>query len=287
MLRDYYILTKPGIIRGNLITTLGAFLFASKGEVEATLLLTTLLGVCMIIASACVFNNFIDKDIDRKMSRTKDRALAKSSIEAQHAITFGAAIGLGGLVVLGIFVNTLTMLLGVLAFFTYVVLYGLAKRRSEHGTLVGSIPGALPVVAGYVAVTSSIDKTALILFLILIFWQMPHFYSIAIFRKKEYEAAGLPMLPISRGVKNTKKQISAYIILFFVAVSSLYVFNFAGITYQIIMSLITAFWLYKSLQGFSLKGAKNDNPWAVSLFKVSLSVLLIFSVLIAFDNYLP
>lgn len=287
MLRDYYILTKPGITRGNLITTTGAFLFASKDEVEAALLLTTGLGVSMIIASACVFNNFIDKDIDRKMSRTKDRALAKSSIKIQNAITFGSVIGLCGLVILGVFVNTLTMLLGILAFFTYVVLYGIAKRRSEHGTLVGSIPGALPVVAGYVAVTNNIDKTALILFLILVFWQMPHFYSIAIFRKKEYEAAGLPMLPIIRGNKNTKIQISAYIVLFFLAVSSLYVFNFAGVTYQIIMSLIAAFWLYKSLKGFSLRGAKYDNPWAVSLFKVSLSVLLIFSTLIALDNYLP
>lgn len=287
MLKDYYILTKPGIIRGNLITTMGAFLFASKGEVEAVLLLATLLGVSMVIASACVFNNFIDKDIDKKMSRTKNRALARSSIKTQHAIAFGSAVGLGGLAILGVFVNTLTMLLGVLAFFSYVVLYGVAKRRSEHGTLVGSIPGALPIVAGYVAVINNLDKTALILFLILVLWQMPHFYSIAIFRKKEYEAAGLPMLPITRGVKNTKIQICTYIFLFFLAASSLYIFNFAGVTYQIIMSLITAFWMYKSLKGLGIRGDKNNNPWAVSLFKVSLSVLLIFSTLIAFDSYLP
>lgn len=288
MLRDYYLMTKPGIIRGNLITVAGAFLFASKGDIDVLLFASTVIGIALVIASACVFNNYIDRDIDRVMQRTKERALAKSSIKNRDALIFGVLIGFTGLTVLACFVNILTATLGVFAIFAYVVLYGFAKRRSEHGTLVGSISGALPITAGYVAVTGKFDAVSAILFLILVFWQMPHFYSIAIFRMKEYQAAKLPMLPIKRGILNTKIQMTVYIIIFFLAVSSLYILGHAGVTYQILMTLIITFWFFTAINGFKIKkNRKQDVAWSIRMFKVSLRVLASFSFIIAIDNFLP
>ncbi|MBI5357744.1 protoheme IX farnesyltransferase [Candidatus Saccharibacteria bacterium] len=280
-------MTKPGIIRGNLITAIGAFLFASKGEVNVGLFIYAMAGIALVIASACVFNNYIDRDIDRAMERTKQRALAKSSIKPVNALIFGTIIGLAGLIILGVFVNTLTMALGFLAFLVYVILYGFTKRRSEHGTLVGSISGALPITAGYTSVAGKIDEVALILFFILVFWQMPHFYSIAIFRMKEYQAAKLPMLPIKKGILNTKIQITIYLLFFFMAVSWLYIQGHASATYQVIMTLATAFWLGTTIKGFEIKNNKDDKAWAISMFKVSLNVLALFSFVIAIDNFLP
>lgn len=288
MLKDYYQMVKPGIIRGNLITVIGAFLFASQGEVDVLLFISTVIGIGLVIASACVFNNYTDREIDRVMQRTKERALAKSTINTRDALIFGVLIGLTGLTVLACFVNILTAILGIFAIFAYVVLYGFAKRRTEHGTLVGSISGALPITAGYVAVTGKFDAVSAILFLILVFWQMPHFYSIAIFRMKEYQAAKLPMLPIKRGILNTKIQMTVYMIIFFLAVSSLYILEYTGVTYQILMTFAVTIWFFNAISGFKIKdNIKADIAWAVGMFKISLRVLAFFSFIIAIDNFLP
>ena len=153
---------------------------------------------------------------------------------------------------------------------------------------MGSVSGALPITAGYVAVTGKFDAVSTILFLILVFWQMPHFYSIAIFRMKEYQAAKLPMLPIKSGILNTKIQMTVYIIIFFLAVSSLYILGHAGVTYQILMTLIITFWFFTAINGFKIKNnRKKDVGWSIGMFRVSLKVLASFSFIIALDNFLP
>ncbi len=139
--KDYYNLMKPGIIYGNLLTTIGGFLFASKDHIDISLLIFTLLGTSLIIGSACVFNNYIDRDIDVKMDRTKKRALVSGIIKPLQALVFGAVIGLVGLAILIVHTNGLVVLIGSLAFLIYVVFYGISKRRSVHGTLVGSLAG--------------------------------------------------------------------------------------------------------------------------------------------------
>ncbi len=161
--KAYYQLTKPGIIYGNLLNTASGFLLASKWHFGFGLLLATLGGTALVIASACVINNFLDREIDAKMARTKKRALVSGSISGPRALICASLLGLLGFVILGVRTNRLTFGLGVLALFTYVVLYGIAKRRSVHGTVVGSIAGALPPVAGYTAVTNHLDSGALIL----------------------------------------------------------------------------------------------------------------------------
>ncbi len=278
MLRAYYALTKPGIIYGNLITTAAGFFLASRGAINLGLLIAIVAGTSLVIASACVFNNYIDRSIDVVMERTKRRALVAGTISAPRALVFGVILGLLGGFVLLRYTNWLTFAIGIIAFVDYVVLYGVAKRRSVHGTIVGSIAGAAPVVAGYTAVTGRLDAAAVILFLILVFWQMPHFYAIAIYRLKDYKAAQLPVLPAARGIRATKVQIVVYMAAFMAATLALSVYGYTGYVYTIGMIVIGLVWLGKGIAGFS---SANDTKWARQVFLFSLVVLLSFSILVS------
>ncbi len=282
--KAYYQLTKPGIIYGNLLNTAAGFLLVSKWHFGFGLLLATLGGTALVIASACVINNYIDRKIDVKMARTKKRALVTGSISGRSALAYASLLGLLGFVILGAYTNRLTFGLGVVALFTYVVLYGITKRRSVHGTVVGSIAGALPPVAGYTAVTNHLDGGALILFLILACWQMPHFYAIAMYRFNDYKAAGLPVLPVKKGIRTTQVQIVLYIIAFTVAVLALTAWGYTGYTYAAVMGSLGIIWLLRAMQGFK---AVDDKVWARKMFLFSLIIILTLAIMLAIGPLLP
>ncbi|MGB4758981.1 MAG: heme o synthase [Candidatus Saccharimonadales bacterium] len=280
----YYQLTKPGIVYGNLLSVIAGFFIAATGtNVHWGLFIAVMAGVALVIAASCVFNNYLDRNIDSKMKRTSKRALVQGTIPTRSALLYATVLAVWGFVILGVFVNILTLLLGVLAMQLYVIVYGYVKRRSWHGTLVGTIPGALPIVAGYTAVTNELDALAWTLFLFMAIWQMPHFYAIAIYRKDEYAAAGIPVVSIVKGVRFTKITISIYItilavfmsILLFLSVfPTVYGFEinlFAVILFVFILIIFR--WLYIALSGFS---SSNDNKWARQVFGFSLIVLLGF-----------
>lgn len=284
-LKTYYYLTKPGIIYGNALAALAGFLLASKSHIDFWLLLAVLLGVSLVIASGCVFNNYIDRGIDEKMSRTKRRALVRGVIKGRHALIYATFLGISGFVVLLVYTNLLTVMVGVVGLVDYVILYGYSKRRSVHGTLIGSISGATPPVAGYVAATDRLDVGAVLLFLILVFWQMPHFYAIAMYRLKDYTAAGLPVLPVERGSRVTKRSILAYIILFTTACVLLTVYGYTGYVFLIAMIVLGGVWIWKGLRGW--RDAQDDARWARGMFFHSLLVLVAFCVLISATVVLP
>lgn len=280
----YISLTKPGIIIGNLITAAGGFFLASRGNVHWLMLIVVLSGVAFGIASACVFNNYLDRDIDGKMARTKNRALVRKIVPGKNAIIFGFVLGLFGFLLLLIFHNFLTILVGILGFIFYLGLYTPLKRKTVHGTLLGSVSGATPPVAGYLAVTNKLDLTALLLFLVLVFWQMPHFYSIAIFRLKDYKNARIPVLPVKKGVFITKIQIFFYILAFAITTSALTVFGSTGYVYLFVMVFLSFIWILLALYGFM---AKDDAIWARKLFFFSLTILLGFCLLVSANVFLP
>lgn len=284
MISKYITLTKPGIIMGNLITAAGGFLFASRGSVDLWLLWATLVGIALVIASGCVANNYLDRRIDAHMARTKQRALVQGSIPVVAALTYSVVLGVLGFGLLILYTNPITVMVGVFGLFMYLVMYSIWKRRSTIGTVVGSFSGATPIAAGYLAVTGHIDTAAIILFIILILWQMPHFYAIAMYRHSEYAAASLPVLPVVKGAQLTKTYIAVYICAFLTACFSLALLNYAGIVYLVAMTILGFLWLRLALQGFK---APNDNAWARSIFKVSLRTLTLFSILIALDSFLP
>lgn len=283
-INSYYVLTKPGIIKGNLFSAAAGFLLASKGTIDLPKLLYTLIGIAFVIASGCVLNNYIDRDIDRRMKRTNKRAIVTGEISGRAALVFAGVLGVIGLCLLVILVNTLTFLLGLLGIFFYVVVYGYYKRKSVHGTLVGSISGSLPPVAGYVAVTGSIDLGAVLLFIILAAWQMPHFYAIAMFRSNDYKEASLPVLPVKKGKKRTINEIIVYISVFIIASMLLTFYGYTGLTYSAVLMIIGLWWLSIGMKGLN---AKDSDFWAKNVFKSSLFVLVIFSVMISINSIVP
>jgi protoheme IX farnesyltransferase len=283
-LNNYYQLIKPGIVRGNAITAAAGFFLASQGNINWAIFAATVGGLSLVIASACVFNNYIDRDIDKKMERTKNRALVKQSIKPASALTYGAVLGLAGFTILTVYINLLAASIALFGFFFYVVVYTFLKRRSVHGTLIGSIPGAVPPVVGYCAVTNQIDSAAVILFLILVCWQMAHFYSIGIYRAKDYKAAGLPILPVKRGFKSAQKQIIFYIFAFIGASLLLAAYGYAGYIYTGTALVLGIAWLRLGFKQFE---TANSKQWAGKMFGFSIVTLTILSVAISTTHWLP
>lgn len=277
--KAYFQLIKPGIIMGNAITAAGGFALASKADVDFGLFLTMLAGLSLIIASACVFNNYIDRDIDLKMLRTQNRPLGNGRISSQSAILFGIVLGFLGIVLLTLLVNLLTMGIAVVGWVVYVFLYSFLKYRSVHATLIGSIAGAAPPVVGYCAISNRLDMGALLIFIIVTLWQMPHFYAIAIYRLEEYAAATIPVLPLKKGVFATKVQMLCYIAAFSISSWMLSIFNYTGMCFTITVSIVSMSWLWMSIQGFR---AADDRLWARKMFIFSLIAITTICAVIPF-----
>lgn len=280
MIKTYYMLTKPGIIMGNAITTAAGFALASKGHFDYWLFFATLMGLSLIIASAGVFNNYIDREMDAKMARTKSRALVKGLISSKNALLFATFLGIIGTFILAFYTNFLTVLVAFFGFFIYLVLYAFWKYRSFYGTLVGSLAGAVPPVVGYCAVSNHLDLGALLLFAILVLWQMPHFFAIAIYHLKDYANASIPVLPVKKGMYITKIHMLLYIIAFTLTALMLTLTGYTGYLYLVIAALLGISWLGLCVRGFN---SNNDVRWARMMFAYSLVVIMALSIVIPFD----
>lgn len=288
MFKTYLSLTKPGIIIGNLIAATGGFFLASQGKPNFILYLLAMLGIALVIASGCVFNNIYDRDIDGHMSRTQSRAMVQGSISINVALVLGTFLGLVGFLLLWFFTNVSTFLLAVLGFFAYVVLYTMIyKRKNLHGTLVGSISGATPPMMGYTSMTGQVDAAALLIFAAFCAWQMPHTYAIAVFRDQDYRASRIPLLPIVKGLKATQRYNAVYIVLFMLAVLALVYFGYVGWITLTVMLGICGYWLYRNIYGFQPDDSTFDAAgWGKQLFIISIFTITIFSILISVD-YIP
>lgn len=190
--RTYYELAKPRMVYANVVVAAAAFIYASHGAASWTVGALALLGLGLVIASACTFNNYMDREMDAKMERTKCRALPSGKLSGTHALVMGALLLVAGVMLLA--ATTLAALVVALAgWVTYVFLYTPLKPHSPHALFVGALAGAVPPVVGYAAVAGTLDSTALALFLFLFVWQLPHFVAISIYRGEEYAAADVPM----------------------------------------------------------------------------------------------
>lgn len=283
-LKLYYRLAKPGIIYGNALTAAGGFLLASKGHVLFGDFLAMLVGLSLVIGSGCVANNYFDRDIDKLMNRTKKRALAAGAVNSTAAIIYSLLLGTAGLLILGIYTNRWTTWLALFGLAIYVFAYTPAKRKTVHATLIGAMAGAVPPAIGYCAASGRFDLAAGLLILILIFWQMPHFYAISIYRKQDYATAKLPVLPVVKGNRAAKLQIAGYIAAFLASAVMLSLNGYTGIIYLVVIATASLVWLRTALQGFAVS---KDGPWARRTFLQSLVVISLFSLFIGLDNWLP
>lgn len=285
MLKTYYQLAKPGIIYGNALTAAAGFFLAERGTVNWILFFLMLAGLSLVIASACIANNYIDRDIDRLMERTKHRALACGTVSGSAALISAALACLAGSALLFFFTTSAALCAALAGVFFYIVLYSLwSKRATQSGTMIGAVSGALPPVIGYSAVTGRIDLTACILFAILFFWQMPHAYAIAIRRIDDYRSAGIPVLPLARSIRRAKIQMLAYILGFAGAVYALAFREHLGIAYRSTVALLALAWIGLALLGFS---ARDATRWARTMFLFSLIVIVVWSCVTSLSPLLP
>ena len=281
-LRDYITLAKPGIIMSNLITAFGGFWLASSGNIDLWLMIYALLGITLVMASGCVLNNYLDRELDQKMERTSSRPTATGKISPSHVLVYGTILGVVGTLVLALLVNVLSALLGIIGLFVYVWVYTVwLKRTSTWSTSIGGISGAMPPVIGYCAVSNVIDPGAWILFLILFLWQPPHFWALAIRRKEEYRAAGFPLLPVVRGVFPTKVHMIRYTIMLLPISLLLYLYGYVGHYYVWAATILGMIWIVMCVRGFT---TKDDDIWAKKTFLYSINYLTILMVVMVLDT---
>jgi protoheme IX farnesyltransferase len=284
-IKNYVLVAKPGIIFGNLISAAAGFFLASKGRVDGALLPATLLGISLVVAAGCVFNNCIDRNLDRKMSRTRHRALAQGLISLRSAIFYGTILGIAGLALLWAATNLLAVVIVLAGLVIYVGVYSLyLKRNSVYSALIGSLAGATPPVAGYCAVTGGFDLGAVILLSIFCLWQMPHCYAIAVFRFDDYTAAAIPILPVKQGTAATKNHIVGYILAFVAATLMLTFGGYTGYRTLAVATLLGLSWLYLAWSGYK---AKDERLWAKKLFVFSILTIFILSVMMSIDFTTP
>ncbi|WP_277584276.1 heme o synthase [Psychrobacillus antarcticus] len=273
---------KTGIIKSNLIPMVAGLMLALYTYQYSFVdniwnIVFALLGTAAVIAAAGSFNNIYDRDIDAVMARTKIRPTVTGAISIKKVLKVATLLLLVGLILL-YFASPLASLLGILGVFFYVVPYTMwTKRYTIWNTEVGSISGAIPPLIGWAAVAPNIWHPACwALFLIMIIWQMPHFYAIAIRKKEDYAAAHIPMLPVVKGRKRTYIQTNFYLILL---VFSSFLFLPLSLGLTLVSLVLGLFWLGLSLFGSRKMDIKD---WANKMFKFSLVYMIViyFTVII-------
>ena len=268
---DVITLVKPRITLLTLITAC-AGLHLAPGNANWALWLHTLIGTAFLVGGANALNMFIERDTDLLMTRTQDRPLPGKRLSPEFVLGFGSL--LIGLAVpwLSYFVNPLTGALGALSVVSYVLFYTPLKRKTSLALWVGAVPGAMPPLLGWAAVARSVDLPALILFLIIFFWQVPHFLAIGIFRREEYAKAGIKILTLEKTSRHIKFQSAFYAGLLLPTSVSLYFLKVAGSLYLVTALVLgLVFFIYACL-GFR---SQNELRWSKRLFLISLVYLTV------------
>lgn len=278
--KDYVSVTKVGIIVANLMTVIAGMWLAAGGasgffDLSPFLIVFTILGTSLIIASGTCLNNYYDRDIDQKMDRTKQRALVEGKLDPQNVLLMGIIFALIGTVLL-LLVDVIATAVALFGLFGYAVVYTMWTKRKHHiNTIVGSVPGAVPPMIGWAAVTGSLDAGAWVLFLIMFLWQPPHFLALAIRRCEDYRAAGIPMLPVVKGFHFTKKLMVMYIaVLIPASLYLLLVIPDLGLVYFWLALVLGISWLVIAMRGFYID-KKDDIKWARNTFLFSLVYLMV------------
>ncbi len=267
--KDFISLTKPRL-SGQVLFTAAGGMWLSGVSVPWWTWVCTLVGTAGTVGAANAFNCVMERESDRHMGRTQHRPLPAGRMEATPALAFAAAMATFSLPLLWAGSNTLTGVLGLLAIFSYVLVYTPLKSRTHLAMQVGAFPGALPPLMGWTAATGHVSAMGLALFGILFFWQLPHFIAIALFRKREYQAAGLTSLPLALGDAVARWHAVAYLVAL-LAVSLVPVaIGAAGWPYGMLAVVLGVGFLAEGLRGALRNG---DAVWARRLFGVSLLYL--------------
>jgi protoheme IX farnesyltransferase len=277
---DLLSLTKPRLSSLVLATTAGG-VWLAPGELSMARALVTMLATAGTVAAANTLNCYIERSSDRFMARTRNRPLPSGRMEPGVALWFGLSLAAVSLPALALGANLLTAFLGLVAFLSYVLVYTPLKSRTSAAMLVGAVPGALPPLMGWTAVTDQVDAGGFVLFSILFLWQIPHFLAIALFRKEEYAAAGLKSVPLERGDESSRAQIVLYLVALVPMTLLPYQLHIAGPWYLTVAALLGLVFLGLGAVGFFRQLGK---PWARQTFFYSLLYLTGLFVALMLDS---
>jgi heme o synthase len=289
--RAYVALTKPRIIELLLVTTVPAMVLATR-EVPgmpildwARLAFWTLICGTLAAGSANAINQYLDRDIDAHMARTRRRPLPANSVTPERAVAFGIALGAISVSLMAWQVNVLAAFLTLLAIGFYVVIYTiLLKRSTTQNIVIGGAAGALPPVIGWAAVTGNVALPALLLFLIVFYWTPPHFWALALRIRGDYAAAGVPMLPVVRGIAETSRQIALYTVLLVALTAIFAVVARMGAIYAVAAAVLGALFLWRAWvlwqQGTAPEASTQQ---AIRLYRYSITYLTVLFAAVALD----
>jgi len=279
----YVRLTKPWIIVLLLVTTFAAMLIAQRGLPALPLVVFTLVGGALSASSANAINCYIDRDIDVIMNRTKNRPTSTGRIDADHALAFGLITGVASFVVLALGVNLLAAILATIGLLYYVFVYtGYLKRNTMHNVVIGGVAGAIPPMVGYAAVTGHIDALALFMFLIIFYWSPPHTWALALLIRSDYERAGVPMLPVVVGERETRRQIVLYTLQLIAITLVLFALQMMGWIYFIAALILNGVFLWRAIKLARLP--ETDKALARRLYKYSQSYLALLFLAMVIDK---
>jgi protoheme IX farnesyltransferase len=276
----YLELTKPRIVMLVMVTGVPGLLMASNGFPPPALFWGTLLGTVLAAASAASFNHYIDRDIDALMKRTRQRPLPAGVIPPAHALWLGFALAALAWATLTVFANVLAALLGMASIVYYAVIYSLwLKRRTPQNIVIGGAAGASAPLIGWAAVTGRIELPAVLLASIIFFWTPPHFWALSLYRRDDYVRAGLPMLPVTHGEEETRRQIALYALALVPVTLALGPLGVAGPIYWVPAILLGVLFVVFALQ---LQRSR-EVPHAMRLFRFSILYLFLLFVLMTVD----
>ncbi|MDF1757676.1 MAG: heme o synthase [Legionellaceae bacterium] len=281
--RDYIELCKPRVVALMLLTVVVGMYLAVPGSVSFWVILPSLVGIAMCAGSAAAINHLVDRRIDSLMARTKKRPVAVGRVTIFQALAFAISMGVGGLLVLTLWVNTLTAILSFITIIGYAGVYtGYLKRATPQNIVIGGLAGAAPPLLGWTAVTNHLDPNALLLVLIIFTWTPPHFWALAIYRFKDYQHAEIPMLPVTHGIPYTKLNILLYTILLIIVSVLPFMVGMSGWLY-LVGALVLGFrFLYWAIRLMRAKEA----VVAMQTFKFSIVYLMLLFILLLVDHYL-
>ena len=278
-LKDFVALSKPLIVGLLLITTYGGLVIGGKAWPSFSLTVWTLLGGALAAGGSSALNQYIDRELDKNMQRTAKRPLADGRLTNAEGLAFGLGLSLTSYYVLACFVNGLAALLSLAGIIYYVILYSLwLKKATVQNIVIGGGAGAIPPMVGYAAATGHLDWTAWILFAIIFMWTPPHFWALAIVRMKDYERAGVPMLPVVRGELETRKQIFIYTIELIAVTLLLPILNLAGLFYLITSLVLGGALIYAAWAVWKQGG--NKVAWRMYKWSSTYLVFIFLAIMI-------
>ncbi len=281
--RDYYELTKPRVVALIVFTAIVGMLLSSPGLIPWKAFVFGSLGIWLASASAAALNHLIDRRADAVMARTRNRPIAKGNIDVIPALVFAFVLAALSMLFLIVFVNALTAVLTFLSMIGYAVIYTMyLKRATPQNIVIGGAAGAMPPVLGWIAVTGELHPHALLLFLIIFIWTPPHFWALAVHRRKDYADVNIPMLPVTHGAEFTRLHITLYTILLLIVTLLPYLTGMSGWLYLLGVLLLNVRFVYMAIK---LQVTRSDTL-AMRMFVYSITYLMILFAALLLDHYL-